>query len=74
MEAVPLASTTADDCAGALIAAWVTQFGVPAAITLDRGPQFCGAIWHSFCATIGTQHIPTTDYHPEGNGLVKRLH
>ena len=47
MEAVPLASTTADGCAGALIAAWVTRFGVPAAITLDRGPQFCGTILRS---------------------------
>ncbi len=74
MEAVPLASTTADDCAGALIAAWVTRFGVPAAITSDRGPQFCGAIWRAFCATIGVQHITTTAYHPEGNGMVERLH
>ena len=68
-----LASTTADDCAGALIAAWVTRFRVPAAITSDRGPQVSSAIWRSFCAAIGTQHIPTTAYHPEGNGLVKRL-
>ena len=64
MEAVPLASTTADDCAGALIAAWVTRFGVPAAIISDRGSQFSGAIWRSFCATIGAQHIPTTAYPP----------
>ena len=59
-------ATTADDCAGALIAAWVTRFRVPAAITSDRGPQFCGAIWHAFCATIGVQHITTAAYHPEG--------
>ena len=74
MEAVPLASTTADDCAGALLAAWVTRFGIPAAITSDRGPQFCGAIWRAFCATIGVQHITTTAYHQEGNGMVERLH
>ena len=82
MEAVPLASTTADDCAGALITAWVTRFGVPAAITSDRGPQFCGAIWRAFCATIwrafcatiGVQHITTSAYHHEGNGMVERLH
>ncbi len=74
MAAVLLASTTADDCAGALIAAWVMRFGAPAAITSDRGPHFSGAIWRSFCATIGVQHFPTTAYRPEGNGLVERLH
>ena len=74
MEAVPLASTSADDCAGALIVALVTRFGVPGAITSDRGPQFCGAIWRSFCATIGAQYIPTTAYHPKGNSLFKHLH
>ncbi len=41
---------------------------------MDRGPQLCGAIWHSFCATINGQHIPTTAYQPEGNSLVERLH
>ena len=47
---------------------------MPAAITLDRGPQFCGAIWRSFSTTIRTQQIPTTTYHLEGNGLIERLH
>ena len=45
-----------------------------AAITADRGPQFCGTIWRAFCATIRVQHITTTAYHPEGNGMVERLH
>ncbi len=63
----------AKSSADALIAAWVTRFGVPAAITSDRGPQFCSAIWRSFCNTTGAQHVPTTAYHPEGNRLVERL-
>ena len=41
LEAVPLASTTAKDCAEALCAHWVTRFGVPHTLTSDRGPQSC---------------------------------
>jgi hypothetical protein len=37
-EAVPLRSTTADDCA--LISGWVARFGVPAVLTSDRSVQF----------------------------------
>ena len=36
-EAVPLASTSAADCACALFRGWIARFGVPAAITSDRG-------------------------------------
>ncbi len=36
-EAIPLASITAADCARTLFVGWVSQFGVPATITSDRG-------------------------------------
>jgi hypothetical protein len=32
-EAVPLRNTTAEDCAAALVAGWVTRIGVPALLT-----------------------------------------
>jgi hypothetical protein len=38
-EAILLSSITAADCARALFAGWVSQFGVPATITSDRGPS-----------------------------------
>ena len=73
-EAVPLAATSAADCARALFRGWVARFGVPAAITSDRGAQFTSALWAALCRLLGTQHVQTTAYHPEGNGLVERFH
>jgi transposase InsO family protein len=45
-----------------------------AVITLDRGSQFTSALWDSLCNTLGTEHVQTTAYHPQANGLVKRFH
>jgi len=74
VEAVPLASTSAADCADALVAGWVARFGVPADLTSDRGAQFTSAIWGELCNRLGIHHITTTAYHPEGNGMVERIH
>jgi RNase H-like domain found in reverse transcriptase/Integrase zinc binding domain/Integrase core domain len=73
-KAVPLKSTAAEDCAAALVVGWIARFGVPAAITSDRGPQFTSAVWAAFTAKLGVQHHMTTAYHPQSNGLVERLH
>jgi len=73
-EAVPLRSTAAADCAHALFRGWIARFGVPAAITSDRGSQFTSALWAALCRVLNIQHVQTTAYHPEGNGLVERFH
>ena len=73
-EAVPLSSTTAADCASALLSGWIQRFGVPAAITSDRGPQFTSSLWAALCKLLSISHVPTTAYHPQANGLVERFH
>jgi len=73
-EAVPLASTSAADCAAALFSGWIAHFGVPDTITSDHGPQFTSGVWTSLCELLHISHIPTTAYHPCANGLVERLH
>ena len=64
VEVVPLTSTTATACTDALVAGWISRFGVPAAITTDRGVQFTSAIWQVLCKRLGIIHITTTAYHP----------
>ena len=73
-EAIPLASTTAADCAAALLQGWIQRFGVPSIITSDRGPQFTSSLWSSLCSLLSISHTQTTAYHPQSNGLVERFH
>jgi hypothetical protein len=68
-EAVPLASTTAADCAAALLQGWIQRFGVPDTITSDRGPQFTSSLWASLCTLLSIKHTQTTAYHPQSNAL-----
>jgi hypothetical protein len=73
-EAIPLASTTAADCAAALLQGWIQRFGVPGIITSDRGPQFTSSLWAALCSLLSIKHTQTTAYHPQSNGLVERFH
>ncbi|XP_059805130.1 uncharacterized protein LOC132380394 [Hypanus sabinus] len=73
-EAVPLTDTTSESCARALIATWISRFGVPAHITSDRGAQFTSSLWSAMASLLGTQLHHTTAYHPQSNGLVERFH
>ncbi len=73
-EVVPLSSTTAADCAQALLTGWIQRFGVPSIITSDRGPQFTSAVWAALCSLLSISRATTTAYHPQSNGIVERFH
>ena len=60
VEAVPLSSMTAPACADALVAGWISQFGVPAVMVTDRGVQFTSAVWAVMCQRLGIRHSTTT--------------
>ncbi len=68
------ASTTAADCAAALLQGWIQRFGVPDTITSDRGPQFTSSLWASLCTLLSIKHTQTTAYNPQSNGLVEHFH
>jgi hypothetical protein len=74
METVPLSETSAAVCAKALTFTWISHFGVPETITLDRGPQFTSSLWLQLCEMLNISHKQTTAYHPESNSSVERLH
>jgi transposase InsO family protein len=73
-EAAPLRSTSAAAYLEALAAAWFARYGIPATITTDRGLQFTSGEWAPAPWWLGIQHICTTAFHPQSNGLVKRFH
>jgi hypothetical protein len=47
MEAVLLSDISAAGCAAALFSGWIARYGVPAAMTSDRGVQFVSAVWEA---------------------------
>ena len=72
-EAIPLKSSTATVVARALVEVF-SRTGVPLEIVTDQGPQFMGKVMTQLCASLKIQKIQTTPYHPEGNGVVERMH
>jgi transposase InsO family protein len=74
LEAVPLRSMDAAACVDALVRTWVARFGVPACITSDQGRQFTSAVWQNLCEKLGIEHVTTTAYHPQSNGIIERAH
>ena len=74
MEAIPLKSISADIVASAILAEWISRYGVPRTIITDRGPQFESHLFNSLSHSLGISHLRTTAYHPQTNGMIERFH
>ncbi len=74
LEAAPLKSMAAEDCVDALIWSWVARFGVPSILTSDQGRQFTSSLWAGLTKLLGINHMQTTAYDPQSNGMVERTH
>ncbi len=73
VEAIPVKNMEAATIADALVAGWVSRFGVPSVITSDRGTQFTLAVWEALCKRLNIQYITTTAFHPCSNGKVEMV-
>jgi hypothetical protein len=66
VKAIPIEKEEASSCADALVAAWISKFGVPETITVDNG--------HSSApqpGKHGSETITTKSYHPWKNAMVE---
>ena len=72
-EAIPLRSTTSTNIIRTLTEVF-SRTGFPEKLTSDNGPQFSSKEFTSWLTRHGITHSRSTPYHPQGNGVVERLH
>ena len=72
-EAISLRSITAKAVALGMMEMF-SRTGIPLQLVTDQGAQFVGAVITQLCASLQIEKIKTTPYHPEGNGVVERMH
>ena len=72
-EAIPIRTTTAKTIISHLTNIF-TRYGFPTVLTSDNGTQFTGNTFQSWLKHQGIRHIRSSPYHPQGNGVVERLH
>ena len=51
----------------------VSFYSVPKMIISDRGSQFIAHFWEQLQASLGTQLIPSSAYHPQTDGQTERI-
>ena len=73
-EAEPLPDIRTETCCQAFLRIWVSRFGVPSEMTVDRGAQFTSTLWKEMHRLLGIRLSSTTAYHPQANGMVERFH
>ena len=72
-EALPLRCITAKAVALGMVEIF-SRTGIPLQLISDQGSQFLGSVVSQLCANLQIEKIKTTPYHPEGNGVVERMH
>ena len=55
------------------IARIVSLHGIPKAIISDRGSQFVARFWEQLLASLGTQLIRSSAYHPQTDGQIEQI-
>lgn len=73
-EAVPLKEQSAEETARAFVDTLILRHGAPERVLTDQGRNFTSELFRVVCKRLGIRKLQTTAYHPEGNGLVERLH
>jgi transposase InsO family protein len=69
-----LRDTTAETIAQALFTQWISRFGAPRTLTTDNASVFLSRVMEILTTILGTKHLRTTIYHPDGNAPVERFH
>jgi hypothetical protein len=71
--AIALPNCTAETTAQTLFNEYFCKYGVPAVILSDQGSHFRNQLMENITRLIGYNHIYSTPYHPQTNGVVERF-
>lgn len=71
LEAMP--TMEAEACAERFLSAHYRFYGMPRAITSDRGSNWISRFWRRFCELSGVEQRLSTVYHPETDGATERM-
>lgn len=71
-EAVPMKEITAQAVADELVQMFC-RVGVPEEIITDRGSNFCAELSEALFRLLGIDHVKTSAYHPQTDGMVERF-
>jgi hypothetical protein len=71
--AIPLSNCTAETTAEALFNEYFCKYGVPVVLLSDQGPHFNNQLMANISLLIGFNHIYSTPYHPQTNGIIERF-
>ena len=72
-EAIPLRKTTTRIVIDQLTLIF-SRCGFPTTLVSDNGPQFVATAFQKWLKEKGITHVWASPYHPQGNGVVERMH
>ncbi|CAF4378294.1 unnamed protein product, partial [Rotaria sp. Silwood2] len=71
--AIALPDCSAQTTAQALFKEYICRYGVPKSILSDQGTHFKNQLMEAMAKLIGYNHIFSSVYHPQTNGMVERF-
>ena len=71
--AVALPDCMAQTTAQSIFNEYVCRYGVPLSILSDQGTHFNNQLMHAMAKVLGYNHIFSTVYHPQSNGMIERF-
>jgi Integrase zinc binding domain/Integrase core domain len=72
-EAKPVKEATAEATVNFIYEDIISRHGCPAIILTDRGTHFNNQLLKKLCEKFMVEHLMSTPYHPQTNGLVERF-
>jgi hypothetical protein len=74
VELAPLSSITAEEVSSKFLSYWICRYPRPKTVISDNGKQFLSKEFNSLLDSYIIEHTYSTEYNPQGNSMVERIH